>query len=122
MLDITHRRDFMPSAQGPGERARIDEGLFVRINGFEQWITFRGNDTGNPAILIVGGPGTGLVATAPVFAAWEESFTVVQWDQPGGGYTLATHVGNMGALTLERLVRDAIAVAEFVRTRLNQRK
>jgi pimeloyl-ACP methyl ester carboxylesterase len=103
--------------------ARIDEGAFVPIHDIEHWLTFRGDDAANPALLMLGGPGVGLSAFAPLFAAWEPHFTVVQWDQPGGG---ATHAKNgdarTGALTIERLVRDAIAVAEHVRDRLGKNR
>src|SRR5262249_36930374 len=77
----------------------------------------------NPALLVLGGPGAALSAFAPLFASWERDFTVVQWDQPGGG---ATHARNgdarTGALTIARLVRDAIAVAEHVRERLRKKR
>jgi pimeloyl-ACP methyl ester carboxylesterase len=102
---------------------RIDEGTFASIHGIEHWLTFRGDDPANPALLVLGGPGAGLSAFAPLFAAWERHFTVVQWDQPGGG---ATHAKNgearTGALTMERLARDAIAVAEHARQRLRKKR
>jgi proline iminopeptidase len=102
---------------------RIDEGVFVPIRGIEHWLTFRGDNVSNLALLVLGGPGVGLSAFAPLFAALERDFTVVQWDQPGGG---ATHAKNgderTGALTIERLVRDAIAVAEHVRDRLVKKR
>ena len=103
--------------------ARIDEGAFVRIHDIEHWLTFRGDDAANPALLVLGGPGVGLSAFAPLFAAWEPHFTVVQWDQPGGGATYAKNGdARTGALTIDRLVRDAIAVAEHVRDRLGKNR
>src|SRR5262245_9952594 len=71
--------------------APIYEGSFVDVNGVEQWITIRGTDRSNPALMIFGGPGGALSAFAPLYADWERHFTVVQWDQPGGG---ATHGKN----------------------------
>lgn len=102
--------------------ARIDEGAFVLINGLDHWLTFRGDDGANPALLVLGGPGVGLSALAPLFAAWERHFTIVQWDQPGGGATHAKNAKRSGALTIERLVRDAIAVAEHARDRLGKKR
>ena len=117
--DTTTRNDSTTRQNG----SRIDEGAFVAILGLEQWLTFRGDDSANPALLVLGGSGVGLSAFAPLFAAWERHFTVVQWDQPGGG---ATHAKNgderTGALTIERLVRDAIAVAEHMRDRLGKKR
>jgi pimeloyl-ACP methyl ester carboxylesterase len=103
--------------------ARIDEGAFVPIHGIDHWLTFRGDDRADPALLLLGGPGVGLSAFAPLFAAWERDFIVVQWDQPGGGATHAKNGGDRtGALTIERLVRDAIAVAEHVCDRLGKKR
>jgi len=103
--------------------SRIDEGAFANVHGIDHWLTMRGDDRANPALLVLGGPGVGLSAFTPLFAAWERHFTIVQWDQPGAG---ATHAKNGDALTgplsIERLVRDAIAVAELVRARLSKRR
>src|SRR5262249_27020764 len=113
-----------PSSRPPqSTTTRIDDGAFFAINGLDHWLTFRGDDRASPALLVLGGPGAGFSAFASLFAAWEQHFVVVQWDQPGGG---ATHAKNgdaaTGALTIERLVRDAIAVAELVRARLAKRR
>ena len=101
----------------------IDEGSFVEINGVEQWITVRGADRRNPLLLwIHGGPGIAMSGQAPLFFAWERYFTIVQWDQPGGGATAAKNVGHPGELSIERYVRDTIAVAEWSRRHLGARK
>src|SRR5271166_3391924 len=92
----------------------IDEGLFVEIHGVQQWITIRGNDLNNPVLLMVGGPGAPLSSMAPFFAPWEKDFTIVQWDQPDAGAA--------GALTLDRIERDGVAVMEFVARRLHMDK
>jgi pimeloyl-ACP methyl ester carboxylesterase len=102
----------------------IDEGLFVDINGLPQWITVRGRDRRNPVLLMLhGGPGIAMSNQAPLFAEWERDFTLVQWDQPGGG---ATFVKNgpaaTGPLTIPRFVADATAVAEWARDHLHARK
>lgn len=98
-------------------------GAYASIAGQEQWVTIRGADTRNPLLLILGGPGGALSALAPFFAPWEERFTLVQWDQPGAGSTHARHgdVG-LGAYTLERLARDAVAVTEHATRRLGADK
>lgn len=101
----------------------IDEGRFVSINGVEQWIAMRGADARNPILLFLqGGPGIGAAFMAPAFAAWERDFTIVYWDQPGGGFTDMRNPGNPGAQTLDRYTRDAIAVAEYALQRLGQHK
>ncbi|MEO8465501.1 MAG: alpha/beta hydrolase [Gammaproteobacteria bacterium] len=97
--------------------SRIDEGFFADIRGVPQWLTLRGDDRGNPALLIVSGPGFGYAALAPFFASFERAYTLVQWDQPGAGFTFGKN-GDDGALTLDRLVRDGLCVAELACERL----
>jgi pimeloyl-ACP methyl ester carboxylesterase len=107
----------------PRHGARIEEGAFVSIHGLDHWLTLRGDDRANPALLLLGGPGAALSAWAPLFAAWERHFTIVQWDPPGGGGTQAKNGdAATGALTLERLERDAIAVAGHARARLGKKR
>lgn len=93
----------------------IDEGMFVDVNGSAQWITVRGCDRRNPVLLwLHGGPGIAMSGQAPLFFAWERYFTIVQWDQPGGGATLARNgLAGTGDLSIARYVRDAEAVAEW---------
>ncbi len=101
----------------------IDEGAFVEIYGTPQWLTFRGSDRGNPALLILSGAGAALSRMAPFFAPWERDFTLVQWDQPGAGATQGKNgEAATGPLTLDRITADAIAVAEFVRKHLSTEK
>jgi pimeloyl-ACP methyl ester carboxylesterase len=97
------------------------EGRFISIGGVEHWITIRGNDIRNPVILMLhGGPGFPQSQWAPLFAPFEKDYTLVQWDQPGGGATYAKNIGkDIGALTVDRYRSDGIAVAEFVRDHLH---
>jgi pimeloyl-ACP methyl ester carboxylesterase len=100
----------------------IDEAAFVEISGVQQWIVIRGDDAANPVLLWVhGGPGgAGGSFATPLFREWERYYTVVQWDQPGAGGTLAKNgVGNLEDLTIERFTRDGIAVAEHLQKRLH---
>ena len=101
----------------------IEEGLFVEINGIPQWLTLRGSDGRNPALLILSGAGTALSRMAPFFAPWEQEFTLVQWDQPGAGATQAKNgEAGTGPLTVDRITADAITVAEFARQHLRTEK
>ena len=101
----------------------LEEGTFVKINGIPQWLTIRGSDYRNPALLILSGAGSALSRMAPFFAPWEQEFTLVQWDQPGAGATHGKNgEGETDPLTLDRITADAITVAEFVRQRLRPEK
>lgn len=92
---------------------RLELGKFVDIHGQQQWITIRGDNPANPVLLIVPGPGAAFSRMADFFSPWEKDFTLVQWDQPNAGATLAK-CGNIEGLSIDRIVRDAIAVVEFV--------
>jgi pimeloyl-ACP methyl ester carboxylesterase len=103
----------------------IDEARYVEIGGIEQWITIRGEDRRNPVLLFLhGGPGD---ATNPwgyaVFRSWLQTFTVVQWDQRGSGRTLGRNgESSAAAVSVDRLVRDGILVAEHLRKSLGKDK
>lgn len=100
----------------------IDEGQFVTINGAEQWIVVRGENTENPAMMIISGPGVALSSIAPFFEAWEQDFTLVHWDQPWAGATHSANSEALGPLSVDRLVKDGMGVSEHVRQRLNKDK
>lgn len=122
--DTTTRDDLVAEhANARPSVSRIDEGAFVPIHGLDHWLTFRGDDAANPALLVLGGPGAALSAFALLLARWERHFTIVQWDQPGGGATQAKNGdAATGALGIERLVRDGIAVIEHARARLAKKR
>ncbi len=96
----------------------IDEGLFLDIGGIPQWVTIRGRDAANPALMIVTGAGAAFSPLAPVYAPWEARFTIVQWDQPRAGATLATTPKDPRPFTYARLAADGVAVADAICARL----
>lgn len=102
----------------------IEEGYFTSINEVDQWITIRGDNRCNPALIILhGGPGMASSNGAPLYASWEKDYTVVQWDQPMSGATYAKNLGkDIGPLTIERYVADAGEVIDHVRARLDKNK
>jgi len=103
----------------------IDEGRYVTIGGIEQWITIRGEDRRNPVLLFLhGGPGD---VTNPwsflFFAPWQKYFTVVQWDQRGAGRTLRkTGPAVASTMTVDRMTKDGIELAEYLRKHLAKDK
>jgi pimeloyl-ACP methyl ester carboxylesterase len=97
----------------------IDERRFVRIGGIEQWITIRGQNRDNPALLILhGGPGAAIAAPR-LFLAWEHDFTVIQWDQRGAGKSYSR---SKAAPSIDLMVQDALEVCEYARSRLHKNK
>jgi pimeloyl-ACP methyl ester carboxylesterase len=106
--------------EGAPARAAIDDGFFASVRGEAQWITLRGADRANPALLILTGPGAAFSRMAPFFGPWEAAFTLAQWDQPGAGATFARN--GEAPLSLDRLAADAEAVAEIALERLGAAK
>ena len=69
----------------------IEEAMYVKIGGIDQWIQIRGQNRNNPVLLCLhGGPGGSWLALTTLFSPWEKEFTIVQWDQRGTGKTLET--------------------------------
>ncbi len=101
----------------------VDERGFVEIGGIEQWVTVRGDDRSNPVLLILhGGPGAALSSVSfALFCGLERHFTVVHWDQRGAGRTFGRN-GRRGSgnVTIERMTRDGIEVAEHLCARLGK--
>jgi len=106
-----------------GGRGIVEE-RFVTIGGIDQWIGIRGEDCGNPVLLMLhGGPGCSYSMFTPLLRSWEKYFTVVQWDQRGCGRTYS-RMGprGCGEISFEQLTRDGIEVAEYVRERLRKER
>jgi hypothetical protein len=60
-------------------RSGIDEALFVRIGGIDQWVRIRSEDRASPVVLVLhGGMALSYMAFTPVFQPWEKHFTVVR--------------------------------------------
>jgi pimeloyl-ACP methyl ester carboxylesterase len=102
----------------------IDEGMYVRIGGIDQWIQIRGQDRNNPVLLCLhGGPGATWLPLTALFVPWEKEFTVVQWDQRGAGKTLeATDPSVADTMSINRMAQDGIEVSEFLRNHLHKDK
>ncbi|MGD1106872.1 MAG: alpha/beta hydrolase [Terracidiphilus sp.] len=114
-------------AQAPSVHApqRIDEGMFVRIGGIDQWITIKGENPDNPVVLFLhGGPGDALTPFADaMYSGWEKDFTLVQWDQRGAGRTYGKSGTSVEpTMTVERMVQDGIEVTEFLVKHLHKKK
>ena len=105
-------------------RDGIDESGFVQIGGIEQWIAIQGQDRANPAILYLhGGPGEAQSPFLDQFKPWQRDFTVVNWDQRGAGKTYEKNgEAAMPAFNLDRVVNDAIELAEYARKKLGKKK
>jgi pimeloyl-ACP methyl ester carboxylesterase len=102
----------------------LQEGMYVKIGGIDQWVQIRGEDRGNPVILFVhGGPGGSTIPISSGWQSWEKYFTVVQWDQSGAGRTFRkTGESIATTMTLARMTQDGVEVAEYLRAHLHKDK
>jgi pimeloyl-ACP methyl ester carboxylesterase len=83
----------------------IDERRHVWIGGVQQWITIRGQNRDNPAVLVLhGGPGAHVSALPAHFIPWERDFIVIQWDQRGAG---KSYYPNNARPSIDVIIRDA---------------
>jgi len=119
-----HRQHVIAKAVAIQTRSGIDEGMYIKIGGIDQWIQIRGQDRNNPVILCLhGGPGGSWVAQTTTFLPWEKDFTIVQWDQRGTGKTLErTGRAIAHTMSVDRMTQDGIEVSEFLRNHLHKDK
>jgi pimeloyl-ACP methyl ester carboxylesterase len=102
---------------------QIDQMAFVPVGGIDQWISIRGDDRKNPALLVVhGGPGEAQWPQVEIYRPWEKSFTVVQWDQRGAGHTFGRYGTNTPDVTLDRISKDGVELAEYLCRDLGKKK
>ncbi|MEP6503651.1 MAG: alpha/beta hydrolase [Betaproteobacteria bacterium] len=115
-------RDVRRIQQPPG----IEETRSVQIGGIAQWISVRGRDRRNPILLFIhGGPASTEAPVSWLYqSAWEDYFTVVQWDQRGAG---KTWVANDAAvieptIAVDRMVADGEEMVAWLRAHYGKRK
>ncbi len=102
----------------------INEMKTVPIGGINQWVSIRGKNRENPALLFIhGGPASTYSIFSPLLQPWEKSFTMIQWDQRGAGKTFRENgIEGSGKITIDRLVKDGIALTEWICQTLEQKK
>jgi pimeloyl-ACP methyl ester carboxylesterase len=101
----------------------IDQAAFVPIGGIDQWISIRGEDSANPALLVVhGGPGETQWPRTEEYKPWEKAFTVVQWDQRGTGHTFGRYGKDTPDVTLDRIAKDGVELTRYLCQKLQKKK
>ncbi|MEO7966664.1 MAG: alpha/beta fold hydrolase [Gemmatimonadaceae bacterium] len=96
----------------------IRDARFVSLGGMDQWVTIRGDDVRRPILLLLHGrPGDVQSPFVSVYAPYERDFVLVQWDQRGAGKTLAKYGERTPELTLDRVTKIGIELAEYLHER-----
>ncbi len=107
------------------DAGKLSEEKFISIGGIDQWVTISGTSCENPVVLYVhGGPGNAMSPFADsMFGSWKKNFTVVQWDQRGAGRTYSKNGPSIEpTMTIDRMVKDGIEVAEYLTKYLGKQK
>ena len=88
----------------------------VKLGGVDQSILIRGENKSNPVLLYIhGGPGNPETSfIVPYQKEWEEYFTVVNWDQRGGGKSYREDI-NPDTLTTNQICSDAIELTQYLK-------
>src|SRR5689334_21549103 len=100
---------------------RIEDASFITIGGIEQWVTIRGDNGGNPVLLLVhGGAADVQSPLVSTYAPYEKDFVLVQWDQRGAGRTYAKN--GAAGVSAAKIIADGIDLAEQLRKRFPTQK
>lgn len=120
----SHRQHLLAQAIAIHSINGIDEAMYIKVGGINQWIQIRGQDRKNPVLFCLhGGPGGSWLSETTILLPWEKAFTVVQWDQRGTGKTLETTGPSIAAtMSVDRMAQDGLEVAEFLRHHLHKDK
>jgi pimeloyl-ACP methyl ester carboxylesterase len=95
----------------------------LSINGVEQWVQIRSNDSTLPVLLILhGGPGYAIMPLFHGFnAALEDDFVVVNWDQRGAGRSFRPRIPP-ASMTLRQFLDDLHVLTLHLKRRFEQER
>lgn len=122
---LTQATASTPAIKGEsGDRGQVGiaELRQVTLNNRKEWISIRGNDTGNPVLLfLAGGPGgTQMAAVRHDLAELEKHFVVVNWDQPGSGKSY--YAAKTGDITVDMYIEDGLTLTRYLCKEFEQEK
>lgn len=104
----------------------IDRMEMVEIGGIKQALYIRGQNADNPIILWVhGGPGNSMMPLLHLYQyAWENDFTVVNWDQRNVGKTYFANdpAAVLQTMRAERVLEDVHEVTAYLQQQFNKKK
>jgi pimeloyl-ACP methyl ester carboxylesterase len=108
-------------ADGRPLPSSISEKCFVAINGQSQGMFIRSRDARNPVLLYLHGGLPDYFLTQRYPTGLEEYFTMVWWEQRGSGLSYGAATPG-GAIGLEQMISDTLAVTEYLRQRFGMDK
>jgi pimeloyl-ACP methyl ester carboxylesterase len=124
LLVLSPRRPApLGDAAGAPIPGSLSERVFVEIGGVRQGMFVQGTDPSNPVLLYLhGGPGLPQFFLAERYPTGiERHFTVAWWEHRGAGLSFSPDMPPE-AMTLERMIADAVGVADHLRARFGQER
>lgn len=110
----------LPSLNALGNKIDLKEA--VPVNGLQQWIWVKGNESKPLLLFLHGGPGNSVMGHARQFTGdLENDFLIVHWDQRNSGETLLLNPSSV-PLTVELTISDAVALSKYLLERFHQKK
>lgn len=102
---------------------QLNEKIRVKINGMQQGMFLQSEDTNSPVLLFLhGGPGSPEIAfTQKHPTGLEKLFTLCWWEQRGSGISYQRNIPKE-MMTIDQMVSDTIAVAQYLRHRFGKDK
>lgn len=97
---------------------------YVTVNGIEQYMLHYQKKEGTPVLLYLhGGPGASEHALAYILdQAWNNMFTMVQWDQRGSGRTLKKNRNTDNPESVKQMLSDLHNVIEYLKKKYSTDK
>jgi pimeloyl-ACP methyl ester carboxylesterase len=99
----------------------ISEKIHVDINGVEQGMFIKGEDSSNPVLLYLHGGMPDYFLTERYPPGLDEYFTVVWWEQRGSGLSYSPDIPPE-SVNPDQLVSDTLSVTNYLRRRFGQQK
>jgi pimeloyl-ACP methyl ester carboxylesterase len=101
----------------------ISEKIYVNINGVKQGMFLRSSDVSHPVLLYLhGGPAMPTYFLEQRYpTGLERDFTIAWWEQRGAGLSFISEIPSE-TITVQQLVEDTVAVADYLRGRFGKNK
>lgn len=105
----------------------VNEGIYVPLNGQEQYLLVQGKDTSNPVIIwLHGGPSSPDAFVNYIFQRYlVEDYTIINWDQRGCGRTYFNNAdvdASNETASFEQAQADLNALVDYACTRFHVEK
>lgn len=101
----------------------IQESTYIDVNGIQQYIQIRGENTDNPVMIFIhGGPASPMGYVSAYYQKELESdLTIINYDQRGSGRTCYAN-GNSRDTDVDTLINDLDGIVEYAKNRFGKDK